>query len=202
MGLSESEIRRYSRQILVAEIGGAGQERLLATGALVVGSGPCAMTALAYLGAGGVPAWPSVETAAAASRGFLVAGADLNATLRQANPELPAATRSAGALVEAPLQPAGPAPWVAMGTRADRAVVLARAEGGCPACFLKSLSELSSPPEGALSVAVGAAAALVFQRVVLGLSEPLEALTLGPDGSVSRDGLSRCPAHGVQVAPR
>ena len=55
MALTEAQIQRYSRQILLAPVGGLGQERLLACGAVrVSGSGPVFSTAAAYLAASGV----------------------------------------------------------------------------------------------------------------------------------------------------
>ncbi len=54
MQLNENQIERYSRQILLPNIGGKGQERLLNAKVLIIGAGglgsPCAL----YLGAAGV----------------------------------------------------------------------------------------------------------------------------------------------------
>lgn len=52
--LSGENILRYSRNILVREIGPDGQERLLGASALVVGAGGLGSPALLYLGAAGV----------------------------------------------------------------------------------------------------------------------------------------------------
>ena len=57
MGLSEEQIQRYSRHILLPEVGGAGQERLLASSVLIAYSEDeesAALTALVYLAAAGV----------------------------------------------------------------------------------------------------------------------------------------------------
>ena len=57
MGLSEAQVQRYSRHILLPEVGGDGQERLLASSVLIVFSGEeenTALTALTYLAAAGV----------------------------------------------------------------------------------------------------------------------------------------------------
>lgn len=56
MSLSESQIQRYSRHILLPDIGGTGQMRLLAASAEVAVSDGCGATvaALAYLAAAGV----------------------------------------------------------------------------------------------------------------------------------------------------
>ncbi len=52
--LTEPQLQRYSRQLLLPEIGGAGQERLLASRVEVQGEGPAAETLRAYLAASGV----------------------------------------------------------------------------------------------------------------------------------------------------
>jgi hypothetical protein len=51
---SEQAIRRWSRQILLAEVGGGGQRRLLASRLRVVGAGPAAVVCASYLRAAGV----------------------------------------------------------------------------------------------------------------------------------------------------
>jgi molybdopterin-synthase adenylyltransferase len=52
--LSDSQIERYSRQIILPQIGGKGQERLLHASVLVSGSGLLQAEALLYLAAAGV----------------------------------------------------------------------------------------------------------------------------------------------------
>ena len=54
MSLTEAQVVRYSRQILLAQVGGKGQERLLASGAELVGHGVAQLTAAAYLAASGI----------------------------------------------------------------------------------------------------------------------------------------------------
>jgi adenylyltransferase/sulfurtransferase len=52
--LTDSQIERYSRQIILPEVGGKGQEKLLRARVLVNGSGPLQTAALFYLAAAGV----------------------------------------------------------------------------------------------------------------------------------------------------
>ncbi|MBI3303892.1 MAG: hypothetical protein HYZ72_17640 [Deltaproteobacteria bacterium] len=52
--LSDAQIERYSRQIILPQVGGKGQEKLLRARVLVNGSGPLQTTALYYLAAAGV----------------------------------------------------------------------------------------------------------------------------------------------------
>lgn len=54
MALSEAEIGRYARQLLLPALGEAGQERLKAARVRVVGGGPVAGPALLYLAEAGV----------------------------------------------------------------------------------------------------------------------------------------------------
>jgi molybdopterin/thiamine biosynthesis adenylyltransferase len=54
IGLTDEQIRRYSRHILLPEVGGAGQERLLDSSVLVVGAGGLGSPVGLYLAAAGV----------------------------------------------------------------------------------------------------------------------------------------------------
>lgn len=54
MPLSDGDVLRYSRNILIPEIGPEGQERIFRSSVLVVGAGGLGSPALLYLAAGGV----------------------------------------------------------------------------------------------------------------------------------------------------
>ena len=54
MVLSDDQILRYSRQIILSEIGGTGQSRLLESRVLVIGAGGLGSPALLYLAAAGI----------------------------------------------------------------------------------------------------------------------------------------------------
>ena len=54
MGLSEAQIERYSRQILLTEIGGKGQQKLAQAKVFLVGAGGLGSPAAFYLAAAGV----------------------------------------------------------------------------------------------------------------------------------------------------
>ncbi|HEC04348.1 MAG TPA: molybdopterin-synthase adenylyltransferase MoeB [Phycisphaerales bacterium] len=54
MSLTEQQIERYSRHIILEQIGGAGQEKLLSSSVLIIGAGGLGSPAALYLAAAGV----------------------------------------------------------------------------------------------------------------------------------------------------
>ena len=59
--VATARLRRYARHLVLPEIGEAGQEKLLASSALVIGAGGLGSTALAFLAAAGVGRLAIVE---------------------------------------------------------------------------------------------------------------------------------------------
>ena len=95
MGLSEEQIQRYSRHILLPEVGGAGQERLLASSVLIAYSEDeesAALTALVYLAAAGVGriGWCPLDESDGISRKSPLSaffGGNLGSGLKRLNPD-------------------------------------------------------------------------------------------------------------------
>ena len=54
MTLDETQIQRYARHIVLHEVGGVGQSKLLDTKVLVVGAGGLGSPLLMYLAAAGI----------------------------------------------------------------------------------------------------------------------------------------------------
>lgn len=54
MSLTEQQMERYSRHIILEQVGGAGQEKLLASKVLIIGAGGLGAPAAVYLAAAGV----------------------------------------------------------------------------------------------------------------------------------------------------
>ena len=54
MSLDDDALRRYARHIVLPEVGGRGQERLLAAAVLVVGMGGLGAPLALYLAAAGI----------------------------------------------------------------------------------------------------------------------------------------------------
>jgi molybdopterin-synthase adenylyltransferase len=192
MALREEQILRYSRQILLKEVGGRGQEALLGGGARLEGSGPAALTAAAYLAAGGTPVVASETRLGPAAPGFLASAGDvglpaaelLARVLPEVNPDAVSPV-AGGRLAELPAAWSGQAPWVALGGDGSRGAVVFRGSQGCVWCFGETVRTLDSPPTGVLGVALGALGALVFQRLRLGMGPELGGRWLAAPGLVA-----------------
>lgn len=156
MALREDQIVRYGRQILLRELGGRGQERLLASPVRVLGGGPGVEDAVAWLLAGGTP----IALAPGVALGGFLSGAQLEAL----NPDGLAAQEPVAELV--PWGFTSPAPaQVVLG-----AGVAFRTAAACEECWVGALRQLGGEPAGG---PIGSLAALTLQRVILGWSDPV-----------------------------
>jgi molybdopterin-synthase adenylyltransferase len=198
MQLSEQQIHRYSRQILVAEIGGVGQTRLLAGGVNLATGGAAVQAGAAYLAASGV----AISAQGAVERGeegFLLSTADigiprmsaLQGTLRDLNPDA-VGPRKAGCLAAMPAAFSGPGPWIAIGGSKKQGAILYRSDQGCEDCFRESAAVLREPPDGATSILLGTLSALVYQRLCLTLGSKLGGLWVDEAGRLHPMELRRC----------
>lgn len=180
MALREDQVFRYSRQILLREVGGSGQERLLREGFRLVGEGAAQQVAAAYLAAAGCAVSAGNRPVRAGEEGFLVAAADvgrpLGATLARAvtalNPDavVDGEGATSGELGEVPARFDGEGLRVALGALEEGAGVAWAAPGACGACFARAVEGLTPGLEGPLAVLAGSVAALVAERLVLGHS--------------------------------
>ncbi len=206
MALSEGQIVRYSRQILLKEVGGKGQVRLLALGFLATGEGAAQETALAYLAAGGtqvaVPTLLGGRTSRPGEAGFLITQAEadegalfgvvLQRAASELNPDSVRPEAPLGRLAEVPGAFDGDGPWVALGMKGALSWVIFRSARGCRSCFENAVAALSGPVPPTLATLTGTAAALTAQRLALGIGEEIGAVTLSEDGTMERPLLEPC----------
>lgn len=197
MALSEDQVLRFSRQILVPEIGGQGQQTLLESGVRAMGAGPAHATAIAYLAASGCPISAAERQVVAGEEGFLFrrkdVGRSYEAALRDAleGAGQDGSDGSVAGIGEMPASFSGPGPWVAMGGRAGRGEIVHRSQSGCAECFQQNVAELTRAPQP-ISVLTGTLGALVFQRLRLGLCNPLGRIRVEESGAMSEMEVLRC----------
>ena len=157
--MREDQIIRYTRQILLQELGGRGQERLLSSPVRVLGAGAAIDDAVAYLLAGGTP----VELAGPPPGGFLW-GTQLDALNPDAAPTVPAVLEVVGA---------GSSSQASMQVVIGNGVAF-RGTSACDECWSLTRAALDEliAPETDLSP-LGSLAALIAQRLLLGWGEGL-----------------------------
>lgn len=199
MALREDQILRYSRQILLRDVGGRGQEKLLAGGVRLEATGPAGLTAAAYVAAGGTAVEAGEALLSPGAEGFLVAadevGRPASEVLGRVLPDVNADVlppRGTGRLAELPARWEGEGPWVALGGEGTRGVVVFRGASGCAGCFEATVATLGAPPSGALGVGLGALGALVLQRLLLGLGPVLGGCRWEAPGVLTELEVRRC----------
>lgn len=184
MALTEAQVQRYGRQILLREVGGKGQARLLERPVRVEGANPATDVAVAYLAAGGTP----IDGPAPVD-GFFA-----GAALGTFNPDAPATQAPFASLAAAGTTPSLPVAVIAGGDG------LASTHGGCPACLAATAATLTPQVAPADAVLLGSLAALVLQRLALGLDGA------GPVRLIRLSGISPtaapptpCAAHAAKI---
>lgn len=201
MALADAQIERYSRLVLLRGVGGRGQEALLSVGARLQASGPALLTAAAYLGAAGTPIEGPALALGEGDAGFLVRASELGqkaapvlrAALEQLNADATRAPVRAGSLVALPDGCLGARPLVAVGRRGGRWVLWAANAEACAACLASAVEGAEAPGEGAEAIQAGALAALLFQRLVLGLGPSLSGMGMAADGRMEVLDVPECP---------
>jgi adenylyltransferase/sulfurtransferase len=230
MSLTNNQIERYSRQIIVPGFGGSAQERLLAAGVAILAEPADAANAVAYLAGAGVGRIVLYSVGDQASYAALVARArDLNpdVSVRIANDDSSAASDDTSSrashdaaqdesdLTLALIGDAHAAETVARLCRARRcaAAVIARlyAPGriailpASPPCPLCAEGDLLSPP-GARAASAGVIAMVAVTeafRMLAGVAgQHPEAVQLEFDGYVSRPRALRRRASSGGVSTR
>jgi proteasome lid subunit RPN8/RPN11 len=192
VALREDQVQRYSRAILLRGVGGTGQRALLQTGARLLAGGPALLTAAAYLGAGGTPVEGPPGALHPGEEGFLVETSDIGQpaapTVRRAllrlNEDAASKAAAFGSLLALPDVGEAPRPLVALGRRGGGTVLVGAGVGACGDCLAEFCQGTQAPAAGPDAVQVGALAALLFQRLVLGLAPPLSGLLVGPGGEM------------------
>lgn len=171
--MREDQIQRYGRQILLREVGGRGQQKLLERGVVVTLEAPGVSEAVAYLAAGGSPVSTTHRPG-----GFL-SGTTLEALNPDATALAPRFVTIAGEVVDG-----------AVVVVTDR-IVFAAAQT-CRACVAANVT--AGAPVTGHEVTVGSLIALVVQRLCLDQAEPLGVLSL-LEGVPHVVDPVLCPAH-------
>lgn len=175
--MNEDQIRQYSRQILLREVGGVGQKKLLAAPIEIIGWSEAIEVAVTYLAAGGSP----ITTRHKEGTGFL--HQHQLPTTRDAPI---AALVDAESRSEAPLQ-------VVIGDQ-----LALRTPDLCPACWGQTRAAITAPAPA--PVAAGSVGALLLQRHLLGFAQESKRL-LWRDGTFQLGELIRCSEHSKSVFP-
>lgn len=170
MALSDAQVDRYSRQIVLPEIGGRGQERLLAATVCLRGGGPLLDTAARYLAGAGIGALRLDDPRLVAVLRALNDDVDVHAGGVDGATAVIATGLDVDALAACSAAArAGGAPLIAAGLSGSGGWLLQG--NGCPACAAHAAAE-RTPYRAALAPVaagvLGALAALAVLRRVLG----------------------------------
>lgn len=167
---------RYSRQILLREVGGLGQKKLFAAPVQVCGWSDALEIAVTYLAAGGSP----------------IVGARPGSTFLKDH-QLPDSSAAPIAAVSTPDHPSPLPLEVVVGDE-----LLLRTPTTCARCWASTRARVGAAPES--PVIAGALGALLLQRQLLGLSDEIRRF-VWRDGQFHPAELARCPEHSKSVFP-
>ncbi|MEN9796925.1 MAG: hypothetical protein RL653_621 [Pseudomonadota bacterium] len=186
--LRDDQVLRYSRQLLLREVGGAGQQAWLDAGIRVAGGGRALEVAVAYLAGAGLRV-DAPQAFWSACTGWLhgTTLADLNPDASRDEP----GPRTWISLVEAPHRgrlPEAAAHCVLGGTPEGGSVWLTR----CRACAEADLASSGTLEPGALALQVGAKAARLLQHWLLSQGTPGARLVVRPDGRSGPEPTAPC----------
>lgn len=164
MPLTAAQVERFSRQIILPEVGGIGQERLLAARVRLLGRGAAVGWAARYLAAAGVGGLVVAESAEIDTAELLDAGTRLAASI-DGPPDVVAALgvpADPALLLEDWSRGATAVLAAAAGSGAEIAVLCAaRIESACPVCALAALGGGSGEASARAGLTAGLAAPLV-----------------------------------------
>jgi molybdopterin-synthase adenylyltransferase len=179
MALSDAQIERFSRQIILPQIGASGQQRLLHSSAALAGDGALAEHVALYLSGAGIGPLALHGRDRERVRAELL---DLNPEVQISLPSEAFGARDADVLIACDVAPdaleraaALRRPLVAGGAEADAGWLVVAADAGiCAACAGRQATARRSPlrtsPGAAVGV-VGSLMALAVLKVCLEIGE-------------------------------
>jgi len=184
--LREDQVQRYGRQILLREVGGKGQARLLERPVRVLGRSDAGDVAVAYLVAAGT-------AVSGVPRDGALTGFAHGVPLDTFNVDAAADRPPFATLVAGP----GEAASGVVVILGDAGLVFAGPDA-CRACLDAAAAGLRAG-EPADAVVLGSLAALVLQRLALGLDAGEPSVICWRDGALHTDEAPRCPAHPSKI---
>ena len=194
MTLDDARIARYGRQILLPEVGGRGQTRLLGSAIAVVGTGTAAAFAASLIGRAGVG-----RLALHGIAGAVTVAPDCTVTRHGETDTLGPVDLAVFVGTDAPAEHIGPA-VMARGT--GGAFVAALPGRPCLRCFVRPAPDLGGAGADTPSWSLGALVAAEALRLLLqpAASARLHRLDDGPDAlrTASLDAGAGCPSCAAQ----
>ncbi|MGH7857666.1 MAG: hypothetical protein ACREQY_10085 [Candidatus Binatia bacterium] len=195
MSLSDEQIERYSRQILLPEVGGVGQERLLGATVALRGTGRVAGICGEYLAGAGIG-----RIAVEPGSGLLdrLRGRNPDSRVTEQAPERVDVMVEIGSPRERRSRPAAARVLCAAASGGRCVRVLFEPGRACAECLRASIPGSGEPARPEAEVVLGALVAAEVLRVLLGIGQAAETtiLTIDLDGTAIATAPLPCPhAH-------